>query len=128
MAMRGEQGLLRNGKKQYNHMTADLFQLFSQSTPLMIVCFLRRRKMTLPEISKNLRMPQKEILPELAALLNKNILVSFNRSQQTFYSLTDDGILRALDLIHKISQKKIIQAETASPAGKACRISRRNRD
>jgi predicted transcriptional regulator len=87
-------------------MIADLFQLFSRSASWMILYSLRRKVMTLSEISKSLGMTQKAVLPELMALQRKDILVSFNRSQETYYRLADARILQAFDLIHKNSQRK----------------------
>jgi predicted transcriptional regulator len=108
-------------------MIADLFLLFSRPTPCLILYSLRRKGMILSEISKSLGMTQKAVLPELMALQRKDILVSFNRSQETYYCLADARILQAFDLIHKISQRKVKQAETQSPEPKTSRISRRCR-
>ena len=110
-----------------NSRIVSFFKLFSRSTPLMIAYFLRRRKKTLSEISRSLRMTQKSILPELSSLQSNDIVVSFNRSQKTFYRLADDGILQALDLIQKVSQRKVIQAEAKNLVCKNSRISRRDR-
>lgn len=96
-------------------LIADLFQLFSRSIPWLILYSLRHKGMTFSEISKSLRMTQKAVLPELLALQRKDILVSFNRSQKTYYRLADALILQAFDLIHKICQRKVKHAETKSP-------------
>ena len=88
-------------------MLADLFLLFSNSTPWLILYSLRRKGMTLSEISKSLGMTQKAVIPEFMALQRKDILVSFNRSHKTYYRLADARILQALDQIRQISQKKL---------------------
>jgi predicted transcriptional regulator len=99
-------------------LVADLFLLFSRSTPWLILYSLRRKEMTLSEISKSLGTTQKAVLPELRALQRKDILGSFNRSRKTYYRLADARILQAFDLIHKISRRKVKQAEAKSPAPK----------
>jgi predicted transcriptional regulator len=81
--------------------------LFARSTPWMIIDLLRHKEKTLSGISKSLKIAPNKVLSELVALQKKDMLVSFNRSQETFYCLSDDRILQAFDLIHKISQRKI---------------------
>jgi predicted transcriptional regulator len=125
--MRFEQKLLKNNNDKSGSMIADFFLLLSRSTPWLILHSLRRKGRTLSEISKSLRMTQKAALPELIALQDKDILISFSKSQKTFYRLADDRILQALDRIHKVSQRKVKQAETKSPARITSRISRRRR-
>jgi DNA-binding transcriptional ArsR family regulator len=115
---------MNNNNNSYP-LIADLFLLFSRSTPWLILYSLRRKGMTLSEISKSLGMTQTAVLPELMALQRKDILVSFNRSQKIFYRLADDRILQAFDLIHKISQRKVKQAEAKRPELKTPLISRR---
>jgi DNA-binding transcriptional ArsR family regulator len=95
----------KNYKISYSR-PADFFLLCSSSNTWAILCSLRNKGMTLSEISKNLKMAQKVILPKLMALQSMDILVSFSKSQKTFYRLADDRILKALDLLHKISQRK----------------------
>jgi predicted transcriptional regulator len=114
MTMRSEQKLTENGPYKANSMITDLFLLFSRSTPMRILYSLRLKAMTLSEISKSLKMTQKAVLPEIIKMLNKDVLVSFSKSQKTYYRLSDNRILQVLDLIHKVSQKKVKQADTRS--------------
>jgi len=116
MPMRIELTLVKNDNNKTLFLIADLFRLFSRSTPLKILHSLRDKGMTLSEISKSLQMTQKAVLPELTVLQSKDILASFSRSQKTFYRLADEPILGAMDLIHKISLKRARQSETKSPA------------
>jgi hypothetical protein len=127
MPIHFERRLARCDNDKSDSMIADLFQLLSRSNPWQILNSLRRKRLTLSEISKSLRMPQKTILPELMALQSKDILISFSKSQKTYYHLADARVLQALDLIHKISQRKVKQAGTKSPARKTFGISRRYR-
>jgi predicted transcriptional regulator len=85
---------------------ADFFLLCSNSITWPILCSLRKKGMTLSEISKKIKMAQKVILPELMALQSMGILVSSSKSPKTFYCLADNRILKALDLLHNISQRK----------------------
>jgi predicted transcriptional regulator len=101
----GSEPLKSNHIKSYLEL-ADFFLLFSNSTTWTILYSLRKRGMTLSEISKNLKMTQKAVLPALTALQSKNILVSFSKSHQTYYRLADDRILKAMDLMHKMCQRK----------------------
>ena len=127
MPIRFEQKTLKHDYDKFHSIMADLFLLFSRSTPLMILYSLRRKSMTLSEISESLRMAQKAVLPELLALQRKDILVSFSKSQKTFYRLADARILRAFDRIHDISLRIAKQAETQIPTHKTSRISPRSR-
>jgi predicted transcriptional regulator len=106
---------------------ADFFLLCSNSITWPILCSLRKKGMTLSEISKNIKLAQKVILPQLMALQSMDILVSISKSQKTFYRLADDRILKALDLLHKTSQRKAKQSETQNPARKKTRLSQRRR-
>jgi hypothetical protein len=122
MTVHSEQKLIENDNHVSYQLIADLFFLFSRSAPLRILYSLRHKAMTLPDISKSLKMTQKVVLPELIEMRSTNILVSFSKSQQTYYRLVDNRILQVLDLIHKISQRKAEQAETKDPAHKISRI------
>jgi predicted transcriptional regulator len=106
----GSKPIKSNYMKSYSGL-ADLFRLFSKSVIWPILHSLRNKGMTLSEISKKLRMTQKAVLPELMALQSKDILISFSKSQQTYYRLADDRILQALDLMHKIFRRKVKKAE-----------------
>jgi predicted transcriptional regulator len=114
MTMRSEQKWIENESCKYYPVIADLFLLFSRSTPLWILYSLRRKAMTLSEISKSLNLTQKAVLPELIEMGGKDMLVSFSKSQKTYYRLADNSILQVLDLIHKVSQKKVSQMEARS--------------
>jgi predicted transcriptional regulator len=105
-------------------LIADLFLLFSRSTPWLILYSLRRKGMTLSEISKSLGMAQKAVLPELMALQRKDIVISYTRFQKTYYRLSDKRIFQALDVICKISKKRVAKAGTKRPACKPQRNSR----
>jgi predicted transcriptional regulator len=107
-----------NNNENSDPLVADLFLLFSRSTPWLILYSLRRKGMTLSEISRSLGVTQKAVLPELMALQRKNILLSFHRYKETYYRLADARILKAFDLIHKISQRRVKQSETESPQPK----------
>ncbi len=106
---------------------ADVFLLFSNSTPWSIVHSLGRGRMTLSEISKKLKRTPKAIIPDLAAMQSKKMLVSFCKSRKIYYRLADDRILQPFNLIHKISRKKAKLGESGGFACKACRISRKQR-
>jgi predicted transcriptional regulator len=111
-----EPGLIRSDTNRSDSAIADIFRLFSRSTPWMIIDSLRHKEKTLSEISKSLNIAKNKVLSELVALQKKDMLVSFNRSQETFYCLSDDRILQAFDLIHRFSQRKIWQAKTRNSA------------
>jgi DNA-binding transcriptional ArsR family regulator len=123
--MRIERTLIKNDNNKTLFLIADLFRLFSRSTPLKILHSVRDKEMTLSEISKSLQMTQKAVLPELTVLQNKDILASLSRSQKTFYRLADERILRAMDLINNISLKRARQSKIKNPAHKASRNSQR---
>jgi predicted transcriptional regulator len=126
MPIRFEQKTPKHDYDKFHSIMADLFLVFSGSNPWLILYALRRKSMTLSEISESLRIAQKAVLPELLALERKGILVSFSKSQKTLYRLADARILRAFDRIHDISLKKAKQAETKNPAHKTSRISQRS--
>jgi predicted transcriptional regulator len=116
----GSEPLKSNHLKSYSGL-ADLFLLFSKSVICPILHSLRNKGMTLSEISKKLKMTQKAVLPELTALQSKDILISFSRSQRTYYRLADDRILQALDLMLEICQRKAKKTEINSPVRKTFR-------
>ena len=116
MTMPFERRLLKSKNNRSDAAIADIFLLFTRSTPWMIIDLVRHKEKTLPEISKSLKIAKNKVLSELVALQKKDMLVSFNRSQETFYCLSDDRILQAFDLIHEISQRKIRQAKTKNSA------------
>ncbi len=116
MTMPFEHRLLKSNKNRSDAAISDIFLLFARSTPWMIIDLLRHKEKTLSEISESLKIAKNKALSELVALQKKDILVSFNRSQETFYCLSDDRFLQAFDLMHKISQRKIRQAKTKNSA------------
>jgi hypothetical protein len=101
----GSEPFKSDHKISYSRL-GDFFLLCSNSITWPILYSLPPKGMTLSEISKNLKMAQKVILPELMALQSMDILISFSKSQKTLYRLADDRILKVLDLLHKISQRK----------------------
>jgi DNA-binding transcriptional regulator GbsR (MarR family) len=118
---------LRSSYKEIYSRLADFFLLLSNSITWQILYSFRKKGMTLSEISKNLKMTQKAVLPELRVLQNKDILVCFNKSHRTYYRLADDRILQAFDLLHGICQRKAKKAQTKSPARKTSRITQMRR-
>jgi DNA-binding transcriptional ArsR family regulator len=76
----------------------------------LILYSLRRKGRTLEEISRSLKIAQKAVLAELKALQNSHMLISASRSTEVIYSLADKRILPALELIHKVSQRKFQHA------------------
>ena len=108
-------------------MLADFFLLFSKSTSWRILYSFRNKERTLAQIKKDSRIPQKEILSELMALLKKDILISYTRSQKTYYRLADERIFRAFDLIYEFSRKNVEQAELREHVPKTIRIVQRPR-
>jgi hypothetical protein len=108
-------------------MLADFFLLFSKSTSWRILYSFRNKERTLAQIKKDSRIPQKEILSELMALLKKDILISYTRSQKTYYCLADDRIFRAFDLIYEFSRKNVEQAELREHVPKTIRTVQRPR-
>jgi hypothetical protein len=115
-----ERRSLKSNSNRSGSAIADIFRVFTKPTPWMIINLLRHKEKTLSEISKSLKLAGNKVLPELVSLQKKGMLISFNRSQQTFYCLSDDRILQAFDLIHKIAQQKIRQtkARKSSTQGK----------
>ena len=93
-------------------MLADLFLPFSNSLPWLILYSLRQKAMTLSAISSSLGMSQKAVLPELISLQKKDIVISYVRSQKTYYRLSDKRIFQAFDVICNISKKRVAQART----------------
>jgi hypothetical protein len=61
-------------------------------------------------------MPSDAVRDTVEALLGKEILASRTRGGKTYYRPTERGILRSLDLIHRVSRRKIEDAENTSPA------------
>jgi predicted transcriptional regulator len=116
MTMPFEHRLLKRNKYRSEAAVTDVFLLFARSTPWMIIDLLRHKEKALSEISESLKIAKNKVFSELVALQKKDMLVSFNRSQETFYRLSDDRFLQAFDLIHKISQRKIGQAKNKSSA------------
>jgi hypothetical protein len=112
-----------NDKDSYS-LLADLFLPFSNTIPWLILCSLRQKAMTLAAISNSLEMTQKSVLPELMALQMKDIVTSHTRFQKTYYRLSDKRIFHALDVICKISKKRVAKAGAKRPARKPQRNSR----
>jgi DNA-binding transcriptional ArsR family regulator len=125
--MRSEEKITENEIYKSYPTIAELFLLFSRSTPLRILYSLPHKGMTLSDISKSLKMPQKAILPELMELKNKEVLVSFCKLQKTYYRLADKRILQALDLVRQVSQKQAGQADAGGPGNTGSWISRKGR-
>ncbi len=111
--------LLKSNNNRSDTAVADIFLLFAGSTPWMIIDLLRHKEKALSEISKSLKIAKKKVLSELVALQKKGMLVSFNRSRESFYCLSDDRIFMAFDLIHTISQRKAGQAKAKNSATQA---------
>ena len=127
MAIRLAWKPLENGHNKSSPLVANFLRLFSNSTPWLILYALGKKGMTPSEISKSLGMTQKVVLPELVALKNNGVLISYSRSRRILYRLADTRILQALNLIHRISQRKIKQAAIIGSEKKTSQISRKRR-
>jgi hypothetical protein len=108
--------LLKSKNNILDAAIADIFLLFTRPTPWMIINLLRHKEKTLSEISKSLTIARNKAMSELVALQKKGMLVSFNRSHETYYCISDDRVLQTFDLIHKTSQRKIRQAKNKNSA------------
>jgi hypothetical protein len=109
----------QSGHDNVSSLMADIFLLFSRSAPFMIVSLLRRKRMTLKEISKSLGITQKAALQALTILQAKGVLLFSSKAGNTSYRLADKGILSSLDLITKISKRKARQIPITNPINKA---------
>jgi hypothetical protein len=128
MPLRPKQKSLKSDGPDQFFKIADLFLTCSRSASWLILFSLRRKPLTVPEFSQELGMSQKKALAELERLQSRSVLISFSKSGRTYYRLADIRILRALDLIDSICQKKIKQSKIKSPAMKTSPGTRRPRD
>lgn len=122
--MVGSRIMARSGKFEYpvspgqatDSGVAGIFQLFSDITSVRILYCLHAKESTLPIMSRQLKMPSEAVRAAVETLLGREILVSRTRGGKIYYRLTESGILRSLDLIHRVSQRKIESPGNISPA------------
>jgi DNA-binding transcriptional ArsR family regulator len=92
--------------------TADIFRILSHAAPHRILGCLGRKEKTLAEISRSLGLLPEDVLPWLSVLQKKGLLISCSGSRTMRYRMTDAEIFRSLDLIRRISGRKLERPRT----------------
>ena len=95
-------------------LTADLFLYFANPEVLRILDLVRKKEMTSPAISRRLRIRTKIALDKLTAMEREGILISYVRSKETFYRITDSRIAQALEQILEFPERQLKRADRAA--------------
>ena len=99
---------------------ADFCKTMAHPKRLAILTLLKRREMTVSEFAKILDMPIANVSQHLKALRDHDIVTTRKLGQKVYYSLTDERLIEACDLIKKIitslnkRKGKMINAEDFS--------------
>ena len=95
-------------------LTADFFLYFANPEVLRILDLVRKKEMTSPAISRRLRIRTKIALDKLTAMEREGILISYVRSKETFYGITDSRIAQALEQILEFPERQLKRADRAA--------------
>ena len=100
-------------------MKAELCKAFSDPKRLMIVDILSRGEATVNNVSKTAGLQQAVVSRNLAILRNRGVVKTRRQGTRIHYSLTDEKIVQACNLVHDImlgqieAQKNLTEGLTA---------------
>ncbi len=95
-------------------LTADFFLSLANPEVLRILDLVRKKEMTSPAISRRLRIRAQIALDKLTAMEREGILISYVRSKETFYRITDSRIAQALEQILEFPEIQLKRADRAA--------------
>ena len=83
-------------------MHAEFCKTMAHPKRLAIVTLLKEKEMTVGEFAEILEMPIANVSQHLKALRDHDIVTSRKDGQKVYYSLTDERLIAACDLIKEI--------------------------
>jgi ArsR family transcriptional regulator len=83
-------------------MHAEFCKTMAHPKRLAIVTMLKQREMTVGEFAEILDMPIANVSQHLKALRDHDIVTTRKEGQKVYYSLTDERLIKACDLIREI--------------------------
>lgn len=88
-------------------MKAELCKAFSDPKRLMLVDMLRNGEATVNELTNQAGLPQAVVSRSLAVLRHYGVVQARRDGNRIYYSLTDNKIIEACDLVHDILLRRI---------------------
>jgi ArsR family transcriptional regulator len=83
-------------------LKAELCKAFSDPKRLMLVNLLRQGETTVNELTNRAVLPQAVVSRNLAVLRHYGVVQARRDGNRIYYSLTDNKIIEACDLVHDI--------------------------
>ena len=92
-------------------LKAELCKTFADAKRLVIIDELRGGEKTVGELARNLDFPQAVVSRNLAILRDKGVVKFRREMTSVYYSLSDEKIGEACDMVHRILMSRIEQSK-----------------
>lgn len=99
--------MVQNKWLELYEMKAELCKTFADAKRLRIIDALRDGERTVSELVKLLKVPQAVVSRHLMLLRDRGVVQARREGVSTYYSLTDNKIGEACDLVHQILLNQI---------------------
>jgi len=90
-------------------LQAEVYKILSNPTRLMIIDCLRGRERTVTEIVKCLKQNKSNISQHLNYMKAVGVLCSRKEGKRVYYHISDDRLLRAMELIRKVLFERFVK-------------------
>ena len=90
-------------------LKAELCKTFADPKRLMIISELRGGEKSVGSLVETLEIPQAVVSRNLAILRNHGIVMTRREGANIYYSLSDEKIVLACDIVHEILQQQMIK-------------------
>ncbi len=89
------------------HFKAEFFKILAHPTRIRILDALRNGPLTVAELQESLALEQPNVSQHLAALRGKGFVQSTREGNSIRYSISDEAILRLLDIARDIYDRQL---------------------
>jgi len=93
-------------KEIFYNLHTDLCKAIFNPKRLAIIDALRKNRMNVNDLSEKLKTSQSNISQHLAILKSKGLVLSVNKGNNIYYSISNPKLLKAFDLISEIIRDK----------------------
>ncbi len=104
-------------RKDFYQIHSDFCKTLANPKRQQILDNLRQKEMTVKELMKATGIPQANLSQHLAILRTKGILTARREGIHVHYSLANEKVLKAFDLISEILQEALSTQSTTVNAG-----------
>ncbi len=96
-------------ERRVYELQAEVYKILSNPTRLMIIDCLRGRERTVTEIVRCLKQNKSNVSQHLNYMKSVGVLCSRKEGKQVYYYISDDRLLKAMELVKKVLFERYIK-------------------